>query len=703
MLTKAGTGTLTLTGTSTYSGGTTVIGGLVNVAAVANLGTGPVTLNGGGLQWANGSSADLSSLGLTLGSAGGTLATTDTAVTLASAITGTGSLSKQGASDLYLTSNNTYTGGTTVTAGRLWIGSGATTGSVVGDIINNGSNLFFNRSDAITFAGNISGTGEVAQFGSGTLTLTGNNTHPTTVVYSGTLVMGSAGAIGTGLVILRNTGMLDTASYGIDLGRIVSSDASSVLTGSGAFSYNSATNKIIEVQLTGTAILTKSGTGTLTLSGANTYTGITTVSAGILQLGNGGTTGSITGNVTNNAALVFNRSDDFIFAGTISGSGSLTKVGANEVTLTAANTYSGGTTLSDGYLNLRSAGTLGTGPVTNNTYLQFFDSTSAGSAALTNTWLIYFNNNSSAGTATITNPGMLQFYHSSDASTATINNGTSGQVLLQYHTGDFSLGALAGGGTVALGSNTLTVGQLNTTTTFDGIISGTGSLTKVGTGTLTLSGVNTYTGGTTVDAGTLALGASGSLGDSAAIRIASGATLDVSAVSGGFTLNSGQTLSGTGSVVGPLTLASGAHLAPGNSPGTLAFTGGLTLTGGSILDFQLGTTSDLIRVSGGTLSGPLTGLVTLNLANAGGFTAGTYTLFDFTSAATSSFDVGDFTFGSTLPGYTYALALAGSTLELTATASAIPEPSTYAALAGALALGLAAYRRRQGRAANFAR
>ena len=68
----------------------------------------------------------------------------------------------------------------------------------------------------------------------------------------------------------------------------------------------------------------QAGTGTLTLTGANTYTGGTTITAGTLQLGNGGTTGSITGNVVNNGALVFNRSDTLTFAGVISGTGALT-------------------------------------------------------------------------------------------------------------------------------------------------------------------------------------------------------------------------------------------------------------------------------------------------------------------------------------------------------------------------------------------
>jgi hypothetical protein len=89
--------------------------------------------------------------------------------------------------------------------------------------------------------------------------------------------------------------------------------------------------------------------------------------------------------------------------------------------------------------------------------------------------------------------------------------------------------------------------------------------------------------------------------------------------------------------------------------------------------------------------------VTLNLADAGGFAAGTYALFDFTSAATSTFAASSFTLGTTLSGYIYDFALSGSTLQLTATVSAVPEPSTYAALLGGAALGFAAWRRRRRR------
>ncbi|HEX8665041.1 MAG TPA: autotransporter-associated beta strand repeat-containing protein, partial [Beijerinckiaceae bacterium] len=98
--------------------------------------------------------------------------------------------------------------------------------------------------------------------------------------------------------------------------------------------------------------LVKAGTGTLTLSGANTYTGGTTIAAGTLQLGNGGASGSILGNVVDNGILAFNRSDAFTFGGIISGTGSVEQRGPGTTILTAASTYTGPTRINAGALQV---------------------------------------------------------------------------------------------------------------------------------------------------------------------------------------------------------------------------------------------------------------------------------------------------------------------------------------------------------------
>lgn len=116
--------------------------------------------------------------------------------------------------------------------------------------------------------------------------------------------------------------------------------------------------------LMGDTALVKTDTGTLVLSGDNTYTGGTTVSGGTLQIGDGGTTGSIQGDVTNNGSLAFSRSDDVTFGGVVSGSGKLVQAGTGTLTLTGSNTYTGGTLVQSGILEVVSGMALGTGDIT---------------------------------------------------------------------------------------------------------------------------------------------------------------------------------------------------------------------------------------------------------------------------------------------------------------------------------------------------
>jgi outer membrane autotransporter protein len=120
--------------------------------------------------------------------------------------------------------------------------------------------------------------------------------------------------------------------------------------------------------LEGVGRLTKAGSGTLVLTEANTYTGGTTIAEGTLQLGNGGTSGSIVGDVLDNGMLKVNRSDAFTLDGVISGSGALNQVGTSTTVLTGSNTYTGGTTIAAGTLQLGNGGTIGSivGDVTNN-------------------------------------------------------------------------------------------------------------------------------------------------------------------------------------------------------------------------------------------------------------------------------------------------------------------------------------------------
>jgi outer membrane autotransporter protein len=134
----------------------------------------------------------------------------------------------------------------------------------------------------------------------------------------------------------------------------------------GTLAFNRSDTVTFSGLISGTGSLNHLGTGTTILTANNTYTGGTTISAGTLQLGNGGTTGSIVGNATDNGAFVFDRSDNVTFNAIISGSGNLVQNGSGTIVLGGTNTYSGGTIVNNGTLLVNSPQALGLGNVVVN-------------------------------------------------------------------------------------------------------------------------------------------------------------------------------------------------------------------------------------------------------------------------------------------------------------------------------------------------
>jgi len=187
------------------------------------------------------------------------------------------------------------------------------------------------------------------------LTLTGANTYTGgTTISAGTLQAGSAASFSPNSAFTVNStldlnGFNNTIGSLSGNGTVLNKGATTATLTAGNDNTNTTFGGVLE---NGTSVLqlTKSGTGTLTLTGANTYTGGTTITAGTLQLGNGGTTGSITGDVIDNGALAFNRSDSVTFGGVISGTGSVVKLGTGVLTLPGTNTYTGATTVNAGSL-----------------------------------------------------------------------------------------------------------------------------------------------------------------------------------------------------------------------------------------------------------------------------------------------------------------------------------------------------------------
>jgi len=369
----------------------------------------------------------------------------------------------------------------------------------------------------------------------------------------------------------------------------------------------------------------------------------------------GGNVIDLTGNIVNNDTdlqtlgldmrltgghrQVNTASGDITITGDISQDASnrqLQKTGSGTLTLTGANSHSGGTTLSSGTLVLGAAAAAGTGTITLSggtldtvatTYINNISAT--GSAAINNSaGTVTFN------TGTVTGAGTLAFSvaqqtrffsdlsgfsgtisHDNDAGgqlrlwnqvedlSATkivTSGGTSGSGLQFINSGnDHTIGELSGtGGKILMrgGSGlTLTVDQ-STDTTYSGLLqdgdaSRKGTLVKDGVGTLTLDGANTYSGTTTIDGGTLLVNnASGSATGTGALNV-----------------NSGGTLGGTGTVSGVVTVNSGGHISVNASNSEISLTGGLTLNAGAVLDVDLssyaGGSTKVIVDYDGALSG----------------------------------------------------------------------------------------------------
>ncbi len=188
--------------------------------------------------------------------------------TLSGVISGTGML-KVSNGTLMLTGTNSYSGGTTISGGTLQVGTNGTSGSLGSGNVTNNSSLIFNRSDDVTFSNVISGTGSVAQNGSGTLTLTRATT------YSGGMLI-SAGALQVVMSSSLGTGNV---------------------TNNGALVFNLPNNNFININnnISGSGSVSNIGSGVCTLFGSNTYSGGTTISAGYLVF-QGVKTG--TGNIT---------------------------------------------------------------------------------------------------------------------------------------------------------------------------------------------------------------------------------------------------------------------------------------------------------------------------------------------------------------------------------------------------------------------
>ncbi|MDB5740674.1 MAG: hypothetical protein JWP16_1714, partial [Alphaproteobacteria bacterium] len=516
-------GISSLTGTVTVAAGTLSLGGSNTIATAARVVDNAVLDISGATNAAAGASATLQSLAgtgtVTLGTR--TLVLTNAADTFSGTISGSGGLTVSGGTQI-LSGANSYTGATTITAGVLAIAAGGSL-AATSALADNGN---FDISAAAGPVGlaSLAGTGAVT-LGANSLTL--NNAVDTfsgTISGTGGLIVAGGSEILAGASNYTGGTIISAGSLQIGRGIAGGSIVGNVID-NGALAFDRSDTLVFSGAISGSGTVTQMGNGTTALTAANTYGGGTIISAGTLQVGNGGTSGAITGNVSDNGTLAFDRSDAVIFGGTINGSGGVSQIGTGTLTLTSVNSYTGTTAIAGG-------GTL----------------ILAGGASI-------------ASSASVADNGILDL----SATTAP------------------RLSSLSGTGSVLMGAQSLTI--TNGADNFAGVLSGTGGLTVSG-GAQTLSGVNTYSGATSVTGGTL--------------------TVNVS-IASAVAVASGGTLAGNGTT-SAVTIASGGTLAPGSAgSGTLKINGGLNFASGSTLlvDLSSAASPSVSATGAASLAGTL--------------------------------------------------------------------------------------------------
>lgn len=410
-LVKIGTGDLSLQGVNTYTGGTTINGGTLNITQDNQLGdaNGSLILGGGTLRFSGvtdntSRESKLTAAGGTFDIAGGSVLTHD------GLLFDSGSLTKTGNGTLILTQNNSYSGGTFINGGTLQVQSGTFLGAggPTGDVTFDGGTLnmtsAFNMSrelhlesggGTLQVSGNflnqiglIDGTGGLTKTGAGNLILQANNSFTGGLtVNEGRVSFSNDSKLGATGGELRLDGgtlqLLGTNSSALtERDTILGGDGGSlrVLAGS-----NLTHNGVIS----GLGPLIKEGTGTLSLGGSNTYIGDTLIQQGALEItANERLTDTSELTVSAGASFILNDFSETIgglsgagtvnlgagtlttglagreqnFDGLLTGSGSLVKAGADQLTLgNASNDYAGGTTIEAGILSIAADGALGAG------------------------------------------------------------------------------------------------------------------------------------------------------------------------------------------------------------------------------------------------------------------------------------------------------------------------------------------------------
>jgi autotransporter-associated beta strand protein len=385
-------------------------------------------------------------------------------------------------------------------------------------------------------------------------------------------------------------------------------------------------------KLSGAASLTKTGAGSLVISNANDFTGSVIVNGGTLKVGSTTALGATNGGtiIADGATLELNGVSLFSPGEliTISGAG-LNNTGAvinstadqnNAIRYLSLATNATVATWTNRW-DVRGPG--GNGSFSGGLFLNGYTLTKLGTNKMSLVDLV-----ATTGGSVRVVSGTLGLTRSMVDGPGFIDGGSA---LVQIENSSFGYvnkPMLFNGGRLQVNGNTFTLGSAITnsgltidvtnglTLTLTNLLTGPGSLTKVGLGTLELQQPDFGSGPTTVSAGTMLLDAGSGLPNTLAISVASAATLDVSSVAGGLVLTNGATLSGSGTIQGDVIAGSGTTVSPGSSPGTLTVAGNTTFSNAT-LNFELGANpapsdpGNDFYITYGNLN--LSGLTTINL------------------------------------------------------------------------------------------
>jgi autotransporter-associated beta strand protein len=631
-ITKAGSGDLDLMNANTFGGAgqtITLQAGNLDVFADSSLGNSAnsLTFTGGTLVF----DGSFSSARNVILSSNGIFDTNDNSATFSGVFSGSGGLTKTGAGTLTLTGTNTYTGGTTITSGNgsvvsigsaTNLGSGALTISAGGMLMTTANFTFTNgivlgaqgggnQPDGNLVSGMInvaagttltlstngiseatSGTGRLEKLGGGTLFIMASNSYSGgTYIHDGSVVLADPLALGTPGA--GNTLTIDNGSQLI-LGASGASNLSAYIGNGGAVvgTFNPASvgfdNGLLS-NVSGQSGGFTLGGGTIGLGGANTFTGNVLINDGsALSISRDANLGATSNQLFlgSNSTLIIQDGVNVI---------SNTSVQATFATSRQINLTGGQATIEvDSTYNAINPLPTSLGAHTNTLTLNGLITGSGGLVKTGDGILVLTNlgNNYTGGTTI--NSGTLSIANGASLNDAmyglTINAGATFQLTGTFTTArattlNGSGGPLSGGTIEVTSTNSHTQG---------GVISGTGSLTKTGTGTLSLFGVNTYTGGTYINAGTVAVNNANSLGATSGSLTLGPATLeavnDITStrnivvgnststmqVDPGATYSLSGVLSGNGTLNkngdGVLVLA-----------GTNTYTGGTTINGGTVV------------------------------------------------------------------------------------------------------------------------